>query len=131
MSKNPGWYNERRRHSLAARGIETKPLDERYERHKQRRISEMDDRLATAPRTYQELIDQRRDRDEFEEFFMTEDNIWIYDPIEYLEDRYGVPSNVSKSLTMFWKADSRGHQGADKEQLDSFGKAYKRNPERF
>ena len=24
MSKNPGWYNERKRHSLAARGIRTK-----------------------------------------------------------------------------------------------------------
>ena len=40
-NKTKGWRGDSYRHSLSSRGIPNKPLEERYEDHKRRRIGEL------------------------------------------------------------------------------------------
>jgi len=100
MTKSKGWTKESKRHSLASRGIKTNDISQTN--------------IVTPTR----------------EYFFIDNKMYVTDPVKYLNERYGVPDDVTKSLTLLI-VKKNGKMGFDKDQLDAFGQEFNERNEEY
>jgi len=70
---------------------------------------------------------KRKPKNNKDHFFDNNDNINVYDPQEYLIQRYGMSKEEARNVvfkeTLMWNKDNEGVRGVDKSQLDAIAQS--------